>query len=150
MSAEGEGAWLQDHRRNHLQDSLHSLSLGAVQAFAPRIADCNGPAELSAEVAPRHCSRKIQMRTIVGVHDGRNRNDGALEARDRVGILRGILVALLPFLPFIFAFSRSHRFSARRRRSRLSLTAIPRLRWVAFSLLSLSDSRLGIGEKKGG
>lgn len=54
VSAEEEGAWLRDHRRNHLQDSLHSESLGAVQAFGPRVADRNGPAELSAEVALRH------------------------------------------------------------------------------------------------
>ena len=52
--AEEEGAWLQDHRRNHLQDSLHSEYLGDVQAFALRVADRNGPAELSAEVARRH------------------------------------------------------------------------------------------------
>ena len=125
MSAEEEGAWLQDRRRNDLQDSLHSLSLGAVQAFAPRIADRNGPAELSAEVAPRHCSRKILMKTIVGVHDGRNTNAGALEARDRVGSLRGILVALLSN----FAFH-------------LCLFEEPSLLCKA--------SPLGIGEKKGG
>lgn len=54
VSAEEEGASLRDHRRNHLQDSLRSVSLGAVQAFGPQVADRNGPVELSAELAPLH------------------------------------------------------------------------------------------------